>query len=83
MLFLVEVWLALSLAKGQFNLVNALTVVLMYFVYSQMWVILVVNASFREAKRVLFNQESKWYKTERFDSQKNKQTVVKDNNKRL
>lgn len=83
LLFLVEVWLALSLEKGQFNLVNALTVVLMYFVYSQMWVILVVNASFREAKRVLFNQESKWYKTERFDSQKNKQTVVKDKNKRL
>lgn len=69
LLFLVEVWLALSLEKNQFNLVNALIVVLMYFIYSQMWVILVVNASFREAKRVLFDQEVKWYKTERFGSQ--------------
>lgn len=76
LLFLVEVWLALSLEKGQFNLINALVVVLMYFVYSQMWVFLVISASYREAKRVLFNQEVKWYKTERFDSPQNKTTIV-------
>ncbi len=65
LLFLVEVWLALSLEKGQLNVKNALTVILMYFIYSQMWVVLVLVASFREAKRALFKQEVKWYKTER------------------
>lgn len=30
-----------------------------------MWVGLVISATYREAKRVLFNQEVKWYKTER------------------
>lgn len=83
LLFLVEVWLALSLEKGQFNFVNALTVVLMYFIYSQMWVILVINASFREAKRVLFSQEVKWYKTERFDTAENRAAIVEGENKRI
>lgn len=82
LLFLVEVWLALSLEKGQLNLKNALIVVLMYFVYSQMWVVLVLTASYREAKRVLLNQEVKWYKTERFNSQQNKQTIVQSKSKR-
>lgn len=82
LLFLVEVWLALSLEKGQLNLKNALIVVLMYFVYSQMWVVLVLAASYREAKRVLLNQEVKWYKTERFNSQQNKQTIVQSKRKR-
>ena len=82
LLFLVEVWLALSLEKGQFNLINALTVVLMYFVYSQMWVVLVMTAFYREAKRVLFNQEVKWYKTERFNSEQNKQTIIEIRSKR-
>src|SRR5699024_2571846 len=82
LLFLVEVWLALSLEKGQLNLVNALIVVLMYFVYSQMWVVLVLSASYREAKRVLLNQEVKWYKTERFNSEQNQQTIIEHRRKR-
>lgn len=83
LLFLVEVWLALSLEKHQFNFKNAMTVILMYFVYSQMWVILVINASFREAKRVLFSQEVKWYKTERFDSPENRAAIFEGENKRI
>ena len=82
LLFLVEVWLALSLEKGQFNLKNALVVVLMYFIYSQMWVVLVLNASYREIKRALFNQEVKWYKTERFNPEQNKKAIVKSKSKR-
>ena len=82
LLFLVEVCLALSLEKGQLNLVNALHVVFMYFLYSQMWVILVLSAFYREAKRVLLNQEVKWYKTERFNPQQNKQTIIENSEKR-
>lgn len=81
LLFLVEVWLALSLEKGQFNLTNALLVILMYFVYSQMWVVLVLSATYREVKRVLFNQEVKWYKTERVSPQRDKQAIVKSKDK--
>lgn len=82
LLFLVEVWVALSLEKDQFNLTNALITVLMYLIYSQMWIVLVVNASFREAKRVLFNQEVKWYKTKRFDSQENRRAIAEGESKR-
>lgn len=82
MLFLVEVWLALSLEKGQFNLTNALTVILMYFIYSQMWIVLVLVASYREIKRVVLNQEVKWYKTERFDPEQSQQTIIENKRKR-
>ena len=81
LLFLVEVWLALSFEKGQLNIINALTVVLMYFLYSQMWVVLVLSASYREIKRVLLNQEVKWYKTERFDSKEAKQQLLRSEHK--
>lgn len=73
LLFLVEVWLALSFEKGQFNLINALTVILMYFIYSQMWVVLVLIASYREIVRVLLNREVKWEKTKRFSPQQSRQ----------
>lgn len=66
-MFVTEVWLALSFEKNQLSLKNALIAVLMYFVYSQMWVILVANATFLEIKRVILNQEVKWYKTQRFE----------------
>lgn len=76
LLFLVEVWLALSLEEGQFNVRNALTVILMYFLYSQMWVLLVLSATYREVKRTILNQEVKWYKTERFSRQQQTGYVV-------
>lgn len=76
LLFLVEVWLALSLEKGQLTLKNSLIVILMYFLYSQMWVGLVITASYREIKRVVFNQEVKWYKTERVNPKHIKQIIV-------
>lgn len=67
LMFVTEVWLALSFERNQLSLKNALIAVLMYFVYSQMWVILVANATFLEIKRVILNQEVKWYKTQRFE----------------
>lgn len=79
LLFLVEVWLALSLEKGQLTLLNALIVVLMYFVYSQMWVVLVGCASYQEIKRVLLKEEVKWYKTERFNQKEKEKLVVEKN----
>lgn len=78
LLFLVEVWLSISFEEGQFNLKNALTSILMYFIYSQMWVILVLVASYREIKRVLMNQEVKWEKTERVRPQQRTPQVAEN-----
>lgn len=70
LLFIIEVWLALSLEEKQFTFKNALIVILMYFVYSQMWVALVAYATMLEIKRVILKQEVKWYKTQRFEQKK-------------
>ena len=66
LLYITEVLLALSIEKQQLNLKNILIVALMYFTYSQIWIILVVHSLYLELKRILFKQEIKWYKTERY-----------------
>ena len=66
LLFVTEVCLALSLEKNQLNVKNFFTVLFMYFTYSQLWVALVIYASFLETKRVILKQDSVWYKTQRF-----------------
>lgn len=66
LLFVTEVCLALCMEQNQFTVKNFLIVLLMYFTYSQMWIFLVIYATFLELKRVVFNQEIKWYKTQRF-----------------
>ncbi|SIS42476.1 glycosyltransferase family 2 protein [Salimicrobium flavidum] len=70
LLFVTEVTLALSFERGQLTLKNFFTVLLMYITYSQMWLILVVYASWLELKRVVLKQEVVWYKTQRFSEQK-------------
>ncbi|GAE94573.1 dolichol-phosphate mannosyltransferase in lipid-linked oligosaccharide synthesis cluster [Gracilibacillus boraciitolerans JCM 21714] len=77
LLFIIEELLALSFEKDQLTKKNVLTVILMYFTYSQMWLFLVVYAAFIEVKRVLLKQEVTWYKTKRFSQKdaKNKKTA--------
>src|SRR5690625_275956 len=66
LLFVTEVCLALSMEHKQLSIKNFFVVLFMYFTYSQMWLFLVAYASILEIKRLLFRQEAKWYKTERF-----------------
>ncbi|PLR96050.1 glycosyltransferase family 2 protein [Bacillus sp. T33-2] len=66
LLYLSEVSLALSIERDQLNFKNFLAVILMYFTYSQIWLALVVYSLFLEITRVLFKQEVKWYKTQRY-----------------
>ena len=66
LLFVTEVALALSFEKNQLTLKNAGMILFMYFTYSQLWLLLVVYATYLEAKRVLLKQEVTWYKTQRF-----------------
>ncbi|MUK88623.1 glycosyltransferase [Ornithinibacillus sp. L9] len=67
LLFVTEGILSISMEKGQLTKKNFLAIIFMYFSYSQMWLFLVIYASFLEIKRVLFRQEVKWYKTKRFE----------------
>lgn len=67
-LYVSEVFITLSMERTEMTLANFLTVLFMYFTYSQLWIILVLYSLFLEIKRVLFKQEVRWYKTERFDS---------------
>lgn len=69
-LYVTEVMIALSIERTELNLKNFLIVLLMYFTYSQLWIVLVVYALYLEIKRVIFRQELKWYKTERFSADK-------------
>ncbi|WP_100374300.1 glycosyltransferase family 2 protein [Bacillus sp. FJAT-45037] len=66
LLFVTEVLLALSMEKNQLNLRNFFTVLLMYFLYAQIWLFLILYSAFKEFKRLIFKQEVKWYKTPRF-----------------
>ncbi|QHT47765.1 glycosyltransferase family 2 protein [Bacillus sp. SB49] len=66
LLFVTEVTLALSFEQGQLTWKNFFIVLFMYFSYSQLWIILVVYATYLETKRVLLKQEVTWYKTQRF-----------------
>jgi len=52
------------------NRTNFFYVILMYFTYSQMWIVLVVWSLYLEIKRMILGQEAKWYKTERFAQKK-------------
>lgn len=66
LLFVTEACLALSMEKKQLTIKNSLVVIFMYFTYSQLWVLLVMYASFLEVKRLVLRQEVQWYKTKRF-----------------
>lgn len=65
-LFVVETYLSLSLERGEGTLRNFLLTVLMYFSYSQLWIILVFKAVFLLIKRFFSKDQTfRWYKTER------------------
>ncbi|MBM7702395.1 glycosyltransferase family 2 protein [Metabacillus iocasae] len=66
-IFLTQVSLALAIETNQLTVKNVLVLFLMYFTYSQIWILLVIHASFLEFKRMVFKQEIKWYKTARFE----------------
>ena len=68
LLFVTEVLLALSMEENQLNIRNTFTIFLMYIMYSQMWLLLIIFSISLELKRIILKQEAKWYKTPRFNS---------------
>lgn len=69
-LFMTEVMITLSIEKTEMNRQNFFIVFLMYFTYSQAWIVLVIYSLCVEIKHRLFKQEVKWYKTERYNQKK-------------
>lgn len=66
LLYVTEMMIALNIEKTEMTKKNFFIILLMYFTYSQIWILLVVNALFLEIKRVLFKQDIIWDKTERY-----------------
>ena len=66
-LYILEVSITLTIEKGEGTIENIFLVAIMYFTYSQLWLIVTINAMIQYVKDKLFKREVKWYKTERFD----------------
>ncbi|SDJ86668.1 glycosyltransferase family 2 protein [Natronincola ferrireducens] len=66
LLFVTEALLAISIENNQLTFKNFFTVLLMYFTYSQIWLLLVMNAVYLEIKSMILRREITWYKTQRF-----------------
>lgn len=67
LLYVTQVYMTLSIEKTEMTLTNFFIVLFMYFTYSQLWILLVVRATYVELRRLMTGEEVKWYKTERFD----------------
>lgn len=66
-LFILEMMVAVGLEKGENNYKSVLLLTLMYFTYSQLWVLLTVKTFFILFKEMISGEISvHWYKTERF-----------------
>lgn len=65
-LFILQVSITLSMEKGEGDLQNIVLVALMYFTYSQMWLIVALKGMFGYFSDAIHKREAKWYKTERF-----------------
>ncbi|TYC82231.1 glycosyltransferase family 2 protein [Acetobacterium wieringae] len=65
-MFVLGVFIALTTEKGEMSVANFFIIALMYFTYCQMWIIVTVYGVFQYLKDRIKKQDSKWYKTERF-----------------
>lgn len=66
LLFILEVNITLTMEKGESNFSNFLLTPIMYFTYSQLWMLVAIKGIYLFIKDKLFKTETKWYKTERF-----------------
>jgi cellulose synthase/poly-beta-1,6-N-acetylglucosamine synthase-like glycosyltransferase len=65
-MFVLGVFIALTTEKGEMSVSNFFIIALMYVSYCQMWIIVTVYGVFSYFKDRIKKQDSKWYKTERF-----------------
>lgn len=65
-LFILQVAITLSMEKGEGSTGNIFLVALMYFTYSQMWLLVAIKGMIGYFLDIIHKREVKWYKTERF-----------------
>lgn len=66
LLFIVEMAISVSLEDGEGNFKNILYIILVYFTYSQAWILLTLRSLVLAARDAIKGQKATWYKTERF-----------------
>ncbi|MCC0683916.1 glycosyltransferase family 2 protein [Clostridioides sp. ZZV14-6345] len=66
LLFIIEVSISLTIEKGEATIENIFIVAIMYFTYSQLWLLVAIKGMIEYLEDVIFKREVKWYKTERF-----------------
>lgn len=65
-MFVLGVFISLTTEKGEMSVSNFFVIALMYFTYCQLWIIVTVYGVCQYFKDRIKKQDSKWYKTERF-----------------
>lgn len=66
LMFMLEINIALTMEKGEFNRENTLIIALMYFTYCQLWILVSLSGILSFFKDKLLGGKNIWYKTERF-----------------
>lgn len=65
-MFVLGVFISLTTEKGEMTVSNLFIIALMYVTYCQLWIVVTVYGVFQYFKDRIKKQDSKWYKTERF-----------------
>ncbi len=66
-LFVLGTFITITTEKGEMTLQNLLIIVLMYLVYSQMWLIVAFYGMVMYVQEQIFHKKAKWYKTQRYE----------------
>lgn len=65
-MFILGVFISITTEKGEAAIDNLFIIALMYFTYVKLWIVVSVYAIYLYIKDVIYKQDAKWYKTERF-----------------
>lgn len=66
LIFILQMTVALSSERGEGNYKNLLLTSIMYFTYSQLWIVAAFRGTYEFLKNNVFRKKTVWYKTERF-----------------
>ncbi|WP_019205803.1 glycosyltransferase family 2 protein [Limosilactobacillus ingluviei] len=66
-LFVLGTFITITTEKGEMTLSNLLLIVVMYLVYSQMWLAVAFYGMLMYLQEQIFHKKAKWYKTQRYE----------------
>lgn len=67
LLYVVSVFLSITTEKGEMRWSNLFIILLMYLIYTQMWLLVALKGMYLYIKEQIFHIETtKWYKTQRY-----------------